>query len=524
MKRFFGSVLSLFMTVTFAALQAQAQAGEPFPLRLRVGTYNVGHFNQGHIGGYQSGEAGGAERAVKQWRQWISRQAFDIFFVNEWNRAFDKDGKIDATEALLKPCFNTVCFGRQNTWIYNGIATNYKLENIRQVVLTHRDYYATVADMKIGGKTITLMSVHIPWQVCCHETSVDSLIAEMKKYDYLICGGDMNARDHNQLKFAAAGFNIANGGNEGWLCTAAGKCMEGISDTASHIDNIITTANIRIMNVSAPLTGLNDNDHLPVLADVVITDGPPHYTSLMQYADSVPTTEKKELRVLTYNIHIGIGMDDKLDLQRIAKTVTEQQPDLVALQEVDRFTDRTQKLDEVEELARLTGMEAVFGKTFGRSNGDYGIAILSKLPVLAGSYTQLPRLGQREDRGVTSVILSLNSQIIRFACTHFCHESEERRIMQAEKINELFTGDGIPTIIGGDFNAKPEDKSITTLKTLWMDATDAKPTFPAPSPNIKIDYIFCYPHKIFKVKKTKVVEDSVSSDHRPVLTTLEPAF
>jgi endonuclease/exonuclease/phosphatase family metal-dependent hydrolase len=96
--------------------------------------------------------------------------------------------------------------------------------------------------------------------------------------------------------------------------------------------------------------------------------------------------------------------------------------------------------------------------------------------------------------------------------------------MQAEKINELFTGDGIPTIIGGDFNAEPKDKSITALKTLWMDATDAKPTFPAPSPNIKIDYIFCYPHKIFKVKETRVVEDAVSSDHRPVLTTLEPAF
>jgi len=496
-------------------------AVEPFPLKLRIGTYNVGHFNQGNIGGYGAGQS--AASSMLQWRQWIGRQSFDVFFINEWNEYFDRDKTINAADALLYPYFNTVCFGQQHTWIYNGIATNYALTNIRQLELTHKEYYATIADLNVGGKIITLMSVHIPWQKCCHDSSIDALIVEMKKYEYLICGGDMNANDKSQRKFIEAGFNMANGGNEGWKCTAASKCADGSADSSSHIDNIVTTHNIKIMNVSAPMTGLNDTDHLPVLADVIITDAAPSRTYINDLADSIASADVSQLRVMTFNIHIGIGMDEKLDLERTAHTINEQHPDLVALQEVDRIADRTQRIDEVKELSRLTGMQAIYGRTLQHSNGEYGIAILSKYPVLEHTYTRLPRLGQREDRGLLSVKVKLNNRVIRFACTHLCHESEERRTMQAQAINSLLLNnkDNTPVIIGGDFNAEPSYPSILLLKRQWTDATDAKPTFNSTAPSIKIDYLFFHPKTAFKVKETKVIEDSVSSDHRPVLTVLD---
>ena len=38
-----------------------------------------------------------------------------------------------------------------------------------------------------------------------------------------------------------------------------------------HIDNIITSENIKIMNINAPLSYLNDFDHLPIIADLIIT-------------------------------------------------------------------------------------------------------------------------------------------------------------------------------------------------------------------------------------------------------------
>src|SRR5882724_9651944 len=67
-----------------------------------------------------------------------------------------------------------------------------------------------------------------------------------------------------------------------------------------------------------------------------------------------------KLRVMTYNIHVGVGMDKRLDLQRIADVINQEHPDLVGLQEVDRGVTRTQSVDEIAELARLTQMEYAF--------------------------------------------------------------------------------------------------------------------------------------------------------------------
>jgi endonuclease/exonuclease/phosphatase family metal-dependent hydrolase len=69
---------------------------------------------------------------------------------------------------------------------------------------------------------------------------------------------------------------------------------------------------------------------------------------------------KKTLRVMTYNIHVGVGMDKKLDLQRTAEVINAEHPDLVGLQEVDRGVKRTEGRDEIAELAKLTSMNYAF--------------------------------------------------------------------------------------------------------------------------------------------------------------------
>ncbi|MCL2304434.1 MAG: endonuclease/exonuclease/phosphatase family protein [Planctomycetaceae bacterium] len=238
------------------------------------------------------------------------------------------------------------------------------------------------------------------------------------------------------------------------------------------------------------------------------------------FADDAP----KELRVLSYNIHIGIGNDKNLDLERTAKTILTQKPDLVAIQEIDRLTERTQNVDQVAELERLTGMHAVFGKTINIGSGEYGIAILSKYPITEHRITQLPRLDNQEDRGVLEATIQLDDKTtLLFACTHFCHINEERRIKQAEKINELLAQHDGLVILAGDFNAKPGSKTIEILKAKWSDATDEKPTFSSDNPRIKIDYIFYRPAEMVRVKETRVVEEPVASDHSPVLSVLEIA-
>ncbi|HEX7295619.1 MAG TPA: endonuclease/exonuclease/phosphatase family protein, partial [Pyrinomonadaceae bacterium] len=78
--------------------------------------------------------------------------------------------------------------------------------------------------------------------------------------------------------------------------------------------------------------------------------------ALLLSSAAAPVYAKRTIRVMTYNIHVGVGMDKKLDLQRIADVIDKERPDLVGLQEVDRGVERTQRKDEIVELAQLTRM------------------------------------------------------------------------------------------------------------------------------------------------------------------------
>ena len=69
--------------------------------------------------------------------------------------------------------------------------------------------------------------------------------------------------------------------------------------------------------------------------------------------------ERLELRVLTYNIHHGRGTDGQIDLERIAEVILSTRPDLVALQEVDRRTGRSNNADQ----ARLDMAPLAPGRT-----------------------------------------------------------------------------------------------------------------------------------------------------------------
>lgn len=65
--------------------------------------------------------------------------------------------------------------------------------------------------------------------------------------------------------------------------------------------------------------------------------------------------------------------------------ITNLQPDLVALQEVDQKTGRSSGIDQAAELGHLTGMHWVFGKAMDYQGGGYGLAVLSRFPILTAT-------------------------------------------------------------------------------------------------------------------------------------------
>jgi len=228
------------------------------------------------------------------------------------------------------------------------------------------------------------------------------------------------------------------------------------------------------------------------------------------------------LRVVCYNIRHGRGMDNVVDLTRTANAIKALNPDLVAIQEVDLNTQRT-NADQPKILGEKLGMHYAFGKAIGYQGGEYGLLVLSRFPILEHQMIILPQEGNQEQRGLQIAKIGIpdaKGKIIRFANTHL-GGSQSAIETQSDRVNALLSDGDEPVILAGDFNARPESTAIQTLLKHWTDATDKTPTAPSNNPQKKIDYIFYKPPSRLKVKETKIVQDSITSDHLPVLVIFE---
>ncbi len=233
-----------------------------------------------------------------------------------------------------------------------------------------------------------------------------------------------------------------------------------------------------------------------------------------------------QLRVLTYNIHHGEGTDGKLDLERIAAVIKSTQADLVALQEVEHETGRTGHVAQADELGRLTGLHAVFGGNIDFQGGRYGNAVLSRFPIRSHSNHLLPRLMEGEQRGVLEVEIAwpaAGDRLVLLA-THLDHRpSSDERQQSAEWINkQIADRRDLPAILAGDLNATPDSGPLQTIRRQWtMTNRDPLLTSPAGKPRRQIDYVLVRPAKRWKVTETRVIDEPIASDHRPLLATLE---
>ena len=232
------------------------------------------------------------------------------------------------------------------------------------------------------------------------------------------------------------------------------------------------------------------------------------------------------VKVLSFNILHGATTAGDFNLDNIAKVIIETDPDLVALQEVDFLTNRAKKYDLVTELAWRTKMAPLFARAMPYDGGEYGEGILSKWSFVSTRNIPLPYTPGNEPRAAAEVVVVLpSSDTIAFVGTHLDHLRDEKdRIAQALRINEVFFSNKYPTIMAGDLNARPESNTISILKEVWT-VSDIKinpsPTFPSIDPKRKIDYVMYYPSDRWRVLETKVIQDSIASDHCSYLVTLE---
>jgi endonuclease/exonuclease/phosphatase family metal-dependent hydrolase len=241
--------------------------------------------------------------------------------------------------------------------------------------------------------------------------------------------------------------------------------------------------------------------------------------------------------VVTYNIHHGEGLDRKFDLPRIARVLRSAEPHIVALQEVDQRTRRAGGVDQPAELARLTGMDVVFGRNIDYDGGGYGTAVLTNLPVRSHESIKLksfypPTAANAEQRGVQVLELGEeNGPRLWFLCTHLDYRPpDDERMASAKTINQLIRDRGSDlAILAGDLNATPDSRVIAEFAEHWkiagaktQAADDAQRllTFPADKPDRWIDYIMARPAERWQIVEVRVLEEPQASDHRPLLAVL----
>lgn len=220
------------------------------------------------------------------------------------------------------------------------------------------------------------------------------------------------------------------------------------------------------------------------------------------------TASAQKVRVMSYNVRNGLGVDGVKDLKRCTDIILDARPDVVAVQELDSMSRRNKKY-VLGEMAKQTGYYDYYHRTIPYRGGAYGIGILSREKALSVDFQQLPC--RREPRG----LLIVEFKNYYMLCTHLSL-NEEDRVTSVGIIRDIVSKLNKPAFIAGDMNARPKSKPMMEFRKFAQVLNDdSKFTIPSNDPRACIDYILGVNGQ-FKVKRDYVYSNVIASDHLPL--------
>jgi endonuclease/exonuclease/phosphatase family metal-dependent hydrolase len=222
------------------------------------------------------------------------------------------------------------------------------------------------------------------------------------------------------------------------------------------------------------------------------------------------------LRIASWNMHAGIGLDGRFTPERIAGVIAELDADLLALQEVGS-RNAFDMLAHVELAARARGISM---PTFIQHGCDFGNVVLSRLEVVSRA-CHLLGVGRREPRNAIDLVVDADGHSLRIMATHLGLRRMERHEQLARLGATLQRGTPMPTVLLGDFNDwRP--RMPDELAPFFGGAPRAPPTFPSPCPLAALDRIWTAPASMLLelvVHRSRAAR--IASDHLPLVATVE---
>lgn len=227
-------------------------------------------------------------------------------------------------------------------------------------------------------------------------------------------------------------------------------------------------------------------------------------------------TVGRPFKAITYNIHGGKKLSGESSISQIGQLLRTEQPDFIALQEVDRLRLGSGFQDQIDILSKTLGMEYIFEQTIKNGIAKYGIAILSRYPILESGVLELN--GGRELRKLLWAKVYTEKGTLYLTSVHLDTDTDARPAHFA-KILSFFETEltDAPVLLMGDLNALPDYPGIVQLQTSLSGKISniEVPTYyhRKAEKAVQIDYIF----------GRGIVEDQLytipsdASDHTPLI-------
>ena len=225
------------------------------------------------------------------------------------------------------------------------------------------------------------------------------------------------------------------------------------------------------------------------------------------------------LTLLTWNILHGADPTGELNLEAKADYIARRAADLVFLQEIDERCERSDRVDQMAALGRVTGMEPAFAAFMPYQGGRYGLGTLSALPVVATRVLRLPR-GDEPRAALLQEVEFAGHRLLAVNVHFNWTEDDTSRFAQARALLTELEGVELPTIVAGDFNDVPASRTMRAFFAAGFVAVDPPgPSWNALAPTKDIDHLLVRHGEAlrFEIVDGEVAAESALSDHRPVL-------
>jgi endonuclease/exonuclease/phosphatase family metal-dependent hydrolase len=228
------------------------------------------------------------------------------------------------------------------------------------------------------------------------------------------------------------------------------------------------------------------------------------------------------IRVITYNLHKGVGRGGRQTLIAAVDALQQCAPDVLACQEV--FHPPTGQRGQSDQIRKLLNHAHVFAPNTFYRRGCHGNATFTSLAVLAHANIDVTE-SYFERRGILRTRLRHQDGELELLNVHFSLTRRQRERQWAKLASTVLQASDVPVLVCGDFNDWSADLDRKAMRTgllhnaLWTLPKPARRTFPSRRPLLALDRIYFRGLRLLAIDVLRGPPWSALSDHLPVQAT-----